>query len=161
MEQSNAAPGPTFTGGIKGRRGRTISVLQLLPGWLATYHILCGSFLNLRRTNMCTAPGSGVDVATSDCEDNGNRMVGLVKRLEKTGRLDSMLEALAHSSSCSSITCNQMCLMFRRIRRHLVGSPHHCKVRRTYLVLVKRHLTRCKNLECDFCKNIKKQREKQ
>ena len=102
-----------------------------------------------------TGVGGGVD-----CEENGTRLSALIKKNRSAGNFATMMEMFAHSSSCSKRNCTPLCLMFRRVRRHIVLTDHHCMIRRIYARLLKHHVRSCKNLDCAnaACKSEKEKR---
>uniref|UniRef100_A0A0P4WCA8 RFX-type winged-helix domain-containing protein n=1 Tax=Scylla olivacea TaxID=85551 RepID=A0A0P4WCA8_SCYOL len=82
------------------------------------------------------------------CQDAAERFAQVVKSVKLEGKFDMLLKIFAHSASCSNSSCNPLCLMFRRVRRHVVNARHPCFVMRIYSVLLKLHVARCNNTNC-------------
>ena len=82
------------------------------------------------------------------CKDAANTLVQVVKSFKLQGKLDMLLKLFAHSASCSKPSCYPVCLMFRRIRHHVVSARHACHVMRIYTMLLRLHVARCND---DYC----------
>ncbi|KAG0698660.1 hypothetical protein GWK47_025996 [Chionoecetes opilio] len=90
----------------------------------------------------------GEDGDELGCEDAAKRLAQVVKWLKSEGKWDVLLKIFAHSASCTGTPCSPLCLMFRRVRRHVVSARHACYVLRLYSVLLKLHVASCTNNEC-------------
>lgn len=82
------------------------------------------------------------------CENAAKRLAQVVKWVKSQGKWDVLLKTFAHSASCSRSPCCPLCLMFRRVRRHVVSARHACYVLRIYSVLLKLHVASCNNNNC-------------
>lgn len=60
----------------------------------------------------------------------------------------ALLRDFAHSASCQKPKCEPVCLMFRRVRRHVVTAQHSCSVLRLYSMLLRHHVSSCTQSNC-------------
>ncbi|XP_045120739.1 uncharacterized protein LOC123510043 isoform X2 [Portunus trituberculatus] len=90
----------------------------------------------------------GEDTDEKGCQDAAQHFTKVVKSVKLEGKFDLLLKIFAHSASCSNSKCNSLCLMFRRVRRHVVNARHPCSVMRIYSVLLKLHVARCNDTKC-------------
>ena len=88
------------------------------------------------------------DTDQKGCQDAAKHFTQVVKSIKQEGKFDLLLKLFAHSASCSNSKCHSLCLMFRRVRRHVVNARHPCFVMRVYSVLLKLHVSRCNNTKC-------------
>lgn len=82
------------------------------------------------------------------CENAAKRLTQVVKWVKSQGKWDVLLKTFAHSASCNRSPCCPLCLMFRRVRRHVVSARHACYVLRIYSVLLKLHVASCNDNNC-------------
>lgn len=82
------------------------------------------------------------------CETAAQRLSQVLKWISNQGRKDFLLREFAHSASCQATSCTPVCLMFRRVRRHVVAARHSCFVLRLYSGLLRMHVSSCNNSEC-------------
>lgn len=82
------------------------------------------------------------------CENAAKRLSQVLKWINNQGRKDVLLKDFAHSASCKKESCSHLCMMFRRVRRHVVGARHACMVLKLYSVLLRLHVSSCNDLDC-------------
>ncbi|XP_042207543.1 uncharacterized protein LOC121856237 isoform X2 [Homarus americanus] len=82
------------------------------------------------------------------CEIAAERLSKVLKWISNQGRKDVLLQVFAHSASCQLPSCTPVCLMFRRVRRHVVAARHSCSVLRVYSTLLRMHVSSCKSSDC-------------
>lgn len=82
------------------------------------------------------------------CQDAADHFAQVVKSVKSEGKFDLLLKIFAHSATCTKPSCNPLCLMFRRVRRHVVNARHPCSVMRIYSLLLKLHVARCNDTNC-------------
>nr|XP_045622368.1 uncharacterized protein LOC123772978 isoform X1 [Procambarus clarkii] len=82
------------------------------------------------------------------CETAAKRLSQVLKWISNQGRKDVLLREFAHSASCQKVSCTPMCLMFRRVRRHVVAARHSCSVLILYSSLLRMHVSSCVNADC-------------
>lgn len=83
-----------------------------------------------------------------NCDTAAQRLQQVLRYIANQGRKDMLLRDFAHSASCSASDCTPVCLMFRRVRRHVVAARHSCSVLRLYSMLLKLHVSKCNNNAC-------------
>lgn len=88
------------------------------------------------------------DMDQKGCQDAADHFAQVVKSVKLEGKFDLLLKIFAHSASCSKPSCNPLCLMFRRVRRHVVNARHPCSIMRIYSLLLKLHVARCNDTNC-------------
>nr|BDT63424.1 MAG: RFX DNA-binding domain-containing protein [Sesarmops intermedium nimavirus] len=92
-------------------------------------------------------PAESDDEGQKECEEAGTRLQQVVKVFLQ-GKRDILLKTFAHSASCYNISCFSLCLMFRRVRRHVVNARHECHVLRIYSLILKMHVATCVANDC-------------
>lgn len=88
------------------------------------------------------------DDSKEGCEAAAKRLSQVLKWINNQGRKDILLKDFAHSASCKEETCSHLCMMFRRVRRHVVAARHSCMVLRLYSVLLRLHVSSCVDSQC-------------
>lgn len=94
------------------------------------------------------SPVGDIDEGEKECPEAAGRLEQVVKKMCSQGKRDLLLKSYAHSASCRTATCSSLCLMFRRVRTHVVTARHVCKVMRIYTVLLKSHVSLCVDNDC-------------
>lgn len=82
------------------------------------------------------------------CEAAAKKLSEVMKWISKQGRKDILLKDFAHSASCKAESCSHLCLMFRRVRRHVVAARHSCNVLKLYSMLLRSHVSSCTDSSC-------------
>lgn len=93
-------------------------------------------------------PVRDIDEGEKECPEAAGRLEQVVKKICSQGKRDILLKSYAHSASCRNASCSSLCLMFRRVRSHVVSARHACKVMRIYTVLLKLHVALCVDDNC-------------
>ncbi|XP_037785162.1 uncharacterized protein LOC119580983 isoform X1 [Penaeus monodon] len=88
------------------------------------------------------------DNSKEGCEAAAKRLSQVLKWINSQGRKDILLKDFAHSASCKEESCSHLCMMFRRVRRHVVAARHSCMVLRLYSVLLRLHVSSCVDSQC-------------
>ncbi|XP_064080962.1 uncharacterized protein LOC135197785 isoform X2 [Macrobrachium nipponense] len=87
-------------------------------------------------------------------EENCKRSAAKIKEVlqwitsQGESHKSALLRDFAHSASCQKLKCEPVCLMFRRIRRHVVAAQHSCSVLRLYSMLLRHHVSSCTQSNC-------------
>ncbi|KAK4311125.1 hypothetical protein Pmani_017358 [Petrolisthes manimaculis] len=76
-----------------------------------------------------------------ECETAANGLSRVIKWMYEQNKMMTLLQYFAHSASCRNQTCSPICLMFRRVRRHVVGARHACSVLQVYSTLLRTHVS--------------------
>nr|BDV50180.1 MAG: hypothetical protein [Chiromantes dehaani nimavirus] len=92
-------------------------------------------------------PAESDDEGQKECEEAATRLQQVVKVFLQ-GKRDILLNTFAHSASCYNVSCFSLCLMFRRVRRHIVNARHACHVLRIYSLILKMHVATCVANDC-------------
>ncbi|XP_068225392.1 uncharacterized protein [Palaemon carinicauda] len=98
-------------------------------------------------------PQNQIDPPLND-EENCKRAARKVKEVlqwitsQGEPHKKALLRDFAHSASCQKQPCVPVCLMFRRIRRHVVAAQHSCSVLRLYSMLLRHHVASCTQANC-------------
>ncbi|XP_042879183.1 uncharacterized protein LOC122257755 isoform X2 [Penaeus japonicus] len=88
------------------------------------------------------------DDSKEGCEAAAKRLSQVLKWINNQGRKDVLLKDFAHSASCKEESCSHLCMMFRRVRRHVVAARHACMVLKLYSVLLRLHVSSCNDSQC-------------
>ena len=82
----------------------------------------------------------------------------------KNNWLYNFLQIFSHSSTCNEKQCTPHCLMFRRVRRHIIrkSSNHLCAVVYVYSRILKMHVDICVEIDCGLqsCPHLKQKKTK-
>lgn len=92
------------------------------------------------------------------CEINTQSLLQILEWFANHDGTNVLLYEFAHSASCQKKTCTPICLMFRRVRHHVVVSRHpHCSVLILYSTLLHTHVSSCVNDDCGLpaCHRLK------
>ena len=107
-----------------------------------------------------------------DCLENSSKLTKLLLFIHDTDadqyQYTKLLKDFAHSASCPKIDCTPVCLMFRRIRRHIRRYYHPnpsyytptggecCYMSGIYSLLLRQHVFKCQDLNCGLpnCKSL-------
>lgn len=89
-----------------------------------------------------------IDESEKECSEAAVRLEQVVRRMCSQGKRDLLSKSYAHSASCHNPSCSSLCLMFRRVRSHVVTARHMCKVIQIYTVLLKLHVKLCVDNDC-------------
>ena len=93
-----------------------------------------------------------IDHASNEenCKNNAKKLAQILIAINGKGetQYQQMLQTFSHSASCTDVGCNSLCLMFRRVRRHIIGAQHHCYVFRLYSHILRRHVSSCNSDNC-------------
>lgn len=88
------------------------------------------------------------DEGEKECAEAAARLQQVVKKVFSQGKRDMLLKTFSHSGKCRNTPCTSLCLMFRRVRSHVVGARHACKVLVIYSILLKLHVASCVSDDC-------------
>lgn len=88
------------------------------------------------------------DEGEKECPEAAVRLKQVLKKVSSQGKQDLLLKTFAHSASCHNLQCTSLCLMFRRVRRHVVTARHPCQVLRIYSAVLRLHVTACVSHDC-------------
>ena len=96
------------------------------------------------------------------CLEAAKKLQQVLKYIHGQGKKEMLLRDFALSASCSKATCYPICLMFRRVRRHVVGHHGPCAVLRLYAMLLKLHVAKCTKMDCGLpaCPALQKTRKR-
>lgn len=105
--------------------------------------------------NQDESPISPESVSSQDddeesCKIAANKLSEVLKWITSQSEFHKkvLLRDFAHSASCQKATCVPVCMMFRRVRRHVVAAQHPCSVLRLYSKLLRHHVASCTNSKC-------------
>ena len=76
------------------------------------------------------------------------RLSHVITWMKDNGHTKILLRDFAHSASCGVIKCSPFCMMFRRVRQHVVSVKHQCVLLRLYTLLLHLHVNSCTNNNC-------------
>ncbi|KAK7086471.1 hypothetical protein SK128_015857 [Halocaridina rubra] len=84
------------------------------------------------------------------CKASARKLHDVLKWITRQGEghKNALLRDFAHSASCQDANCLPVCLMFRRVRRHVVSAQHACSVLRLYSLLLRHHVSSCTSMKC-------------
>ena len=82
------------------------------------------------------------------CNGAAKRLSHVITWMKNNGHIDILLRDFAHSSSCRFIKCSAICMMFRRVRRHIHAAKHQCAILRLYSLLLQLHINSCNDDNC-------------
>lgn len=88
------------------------------------------------------------DEGAAECQEAASRLNQVVKKVSSQGKRNLLLKTFAHSASCRNNPCTSLCLMFRRVRRHVVSARHPCQVMLIYSIILKLHVATCDANDC-------------
>ena len=81
------------------------------------------------------------------CKGAAKRLSHVITWMKDNGHTKILLRDFAHSASCE-VFCSPFCMMFRRVRRHVVSVKHQCVLLRLYTLLLRLHVNSCTNDNC-------------
>ena len=105
-----------------------------------------------------------------DCAEGYKKLYAILTWNIQNGHKKFMLKQFAHSASCKATRCSKLCMMFKRVRRHLIaaaaaggGGHHECpSILRLYTIVLKLHVLTCQEEDskcglpsCSILKNKK------
>jgi hypothetical protein len=100
----------------------------------------------------------------AECVDHSEKLKIVVLQHARECKLYKFLVTFAHSNQCLKV-CDDTCLMFRRVRNHLIknyksSQQHKCSVLKMYSQILKLHVDICIEEECgiSLCKTNKEKR---
>lgn len=96
------------------------------------------------------------------CKAAAKKLTDVLKWISDQGEnhKKALLRDFAHSASCQDNRCLPVCMMFRRVRRHVVAAKHCCSVLRLYSMLLRNHVSSCTSDNCGLpaCPALQKTR---
>lgn len=92
--------------------------------------------------------GAGEQDNQGDCEAAAEGLSRVIKWMFEQNKMNNLLLYFSHSASCRNQICSPICLMFRRVRRHVVGARHACSVLQVYATLLRTHVASCNSENC-------------
>ena len=78
-----------------------------------------------------------------ECEEGARKLSEVLNWFNYNGQMDIPLMVFAHSSSCKN-KCTRMCMMFKRVRRHVMTASHACHILKLYAGVLKLHVSSCR-----------------
>ncbi|KAF2351575.1 hypothetical protein FHG87_017670 [Trinorchestia longiramus] len=101
--------------------------------------------------------------ADFQCVAEAKKLAEMTKRMAEGHQLHHLLRVFGHSASCNNNACVSPCLMFRRIRGHLVSIDHECAIVHVYSQLTRMHVDTCVTEKCGFltCKGLQAYRTRE
>ncbi|CAL4133931.1 unnamed protein product [Meganyctiphanes norvegica] len=101
------------------------------------------TFENVNQNSTMTAEDE-----VESCKGAAKRLSHVITWMKDNGHTKILLRDFAHSASCLVAKCSPFCMMFRRVRRHVVGAKHQCVLLRLYSLLLRLHVNLCNNDNC-------------
>ena len=110
-----------------------------------------------RCTNKTSTTLTTEDEVVEICKRDAKRLSHVMTWVKDNGHTKILLRDFAHSASCAVTKCYPFCMMFRRVRRHVVSSKHRCVLLRLYSLLLHLHVNSCNNDHCGLqaCPTLK------
>ncbi|XP_018011703.1 uncharacterized protein LOC108668946 [Hyalella azteca] len=98
-----------------------------------------------------------------ECVSEARKLLEVTIKLTESFLLHHLLRVFSHSISCHDDKCVKPCLMFRRIRGHLVKVDHKCALVHVYSHLTRMHVDTCVAEKCGLptCKGLQAYRERE
>ena len=95
---------------------------------------------------------------TTNCEGAAGRLAHVMAWMKDNGHMNLLLRDFAHSASCRINKCSPFCMMFRRVRRHVVSAKPPCALLRIYARLLHMHVNACNIGNCGLqtCPTLRK-----
>ena len=85
---------------------------------------------------------------SGNCENAAKRLSQLISWMKDNERTEIFLCEFAHNASCGVAECSPFCMMFRRLRQHVISANHQCVLLSLYSRLLHLHVDSCNNDNC-------------
>ena len=108
-----------------------------------------------------TVQNKEVQDEVESCKHAAKRLSHVITWMKDNGHTKILLRDFAHSASCAVTKCSPFCMMFRRVRRHVVSTKHQCVLLRLYSLLLRLHVNSCNNDNCGLqaCPTLRANKE--